>query len=150
VALCTKMAKGNVWGDKIKWRKTCWRVILLRSESPSGKCAKLHAMAAASNNKDHMPLSLYYRLFVPHIYGCYSSRTSRSWWITHSTQCQPRGCNNMQQFNHSYLRSVRLPSGVFTRNAVAVRTAKGNCWCGAGTKQNISVRNISNWHIFVS
>jgi len=117
---------------------------------PKCKCAKLHTMAAASNNKDHMPLSLYYHLFVPHIYGCYSSRTSRSWWITHSTQCQPRGCNNMQQFNHSYLRSVRLPSGVFTRNAVAVRTAKGNCWCGAGTKQNISVRNISNWHIFVS
>jgi len=26
-------------------------------------------------------------------YGCYSSRTSRSWWIAHSTQRQLRGCN---------------------------------------------------------
>jgi len=29
-----------------------------------------------------------------HIYGCYSPRTSRSWWIAHSTQLQPRGCNS--------------------------------------------------------
>ena len=27
-----------------------------------------------------------YRLFAPHICGCYSSRTSRSWWITHITR----------------------------------------------------------------
>ena len=36
-----------------------------------------------------------YCLFVPRIYGwCYSSRTSRSWWIAHSTQHQRRGCNS--------------------------------------------------------
>jgi len=29
-----------------------------------------------------------------HIYGYYSSHTSHSWWITHSMQHQPRGCNN--------------------------------------------------------
>ena len=28
-----------------------------------------------------------------HIHGCYSSRTSRSWWIAHWTQRQPKGCN---------------------------------------------------------
>ena len=92
-------------------------VALLRSKSLSGKCAKLHTVAA-SNNRDHKTTlvitiskyyqlftsftsiirdnslrSLYYCLFVPHIYGCYSSRTSRSWWIAHSTQGQPRGCN---------------------------------------------------------
>jgi len=33
-----------------------------------------------------------------HIYGFYSLRTSRSWWIAHSTQCQPRGCNNIPSF----------------------------------------------------
>ena len=38
--------------------------------------------------RDCTPRSLYYCLFVPHIYGCFSSRTSRSWWITHSTQHQ--------------------------------------------------------------
>ena len=32
--------------------------VLLRSESPSGKCAKLHTVAA-SNNRDHAPRSLF-------------------------------------------------------------------------------------------
>jgi len=31
--------------------------------------------------------------FTPHIYGCCSSRTSRSWWTAHSTKRQRRGCN---------------------------------------------------------
>ena len=56
-------------------------------------CAKLRT-AAASKNRDYTPRSLCFCLFAPHIYGCYSSRTSRSWWIAHSTQRQPRGCNN--------------------------------------------------------
>ena len=38
--------------------------------------------------------SLYYCLFVPD-WCCCSSRTSCSWWITHSTQRQRRGCNNI-------------------------------------------------------
>jgi len=62
---------------EFKWLK------LLRSESPSGKCAKLHTVAA-NNNRDHAPRSLSYCLFAPRIYGCCSSRTSRSWWIAHS------------------------------------------------------------------
>ena len=68
--------------------------MLLRSESPSGKCAKLHNVAA-SNNRDHLTGSLYYCLFMPHIYGCYSSRTSRLWLIAHSTQHQPSGCDDI-------------------------------------------------------
>jgi len=32
-------------------------------------------------------------LLALHIWWCYSSRTSRSWWITHSTQYHRRGCN---------------------------------------------------------
>ena len=40
--------------------------ILLRSEIPSGICAKL-CTVAASNNRVHMPWSLYYCLFAPHI-----------------------------------------------------------------------------------
>jgi len=72
-------------------------IVLLRSKSPSGKCAKLQTVAA-SNNRDHMLQSLYYCLFVPHTYGCYSSHTSHSWWITHSMQPQRRGCNNIPSF----------------------------------------------------
>ena len=40
--------------------------ILLRSEIPSSVCAKLRTVAA-SINIVHMPWSLYYCLFVPHI-----------------------------------------------------------------------------------
>ena len=45
--------------------QTFW-FILLRSEIPSGKCAKLRTVAA-SNNRVHMPWSLYHCLFAPHI-----------------------------------------------------------------------------------
>jgi len=38
---------------------------LLRSEIPSGICAKLRTVAA-TNNRVHMPWSLYYCLFAPH------------------------------------------------------------------------------------
>ena len=40
--------------------------LLLRSEIPSGMCAKLRSVVA-SNNRVHMPWSLYYCLFAPHI-----------------------------------------------------------------------------------
>jgi len=40
-------------------------VLLLRSESPSGMCAKLRTVAA-SNNRDHPARSLSYCLFAPH------------------------------------------------------------------------------------
>jgi len=42
------------------------RCTLLRSEIPSGICAKLRTVAA-SNNRVHMPGSLYHCLFAPHI-----------------------------------------------------------------------------------
>jgi len=48
---------------------------LVRLESPSGKCAMLHTVAA-SYNRYHLTWSLYYCFFVPHIYVCYSLRTS--------------------------------------------------------------------------
>jgi len=41
-----------------------------------------------------------------HKYGCYSTRTSRSWWIAHSMQRQPRGCNNTNSLV-SYLQCER-------------------------------------------
>jgi len=65
--------------------------ILLRSEIPSGICTKLRNVAA-SNNRDHVSQSLLLLLARLNIW-CYSSRTSRSWWITQSTQHHWRGCN---------------------------------------------------------
>ena len=59
--------------------------LVLWSERSNGKCAKLHTVTA-SNNRDHQTRSLYYCLFAPHIYGCCSSHTSRTWWIAQSTQ----------------------------------------------------------------
>jgi len=108
-AACMTLADVHDQATNIKLQQ------MLRSESPSGKCAKLHTVAT-SNNRDHTPWSLFayaivtlnrsqvstgrdstpqalcYCLFAPQ-YGCYSSCTSRSWWIAHSTQRQRRGCN---------------------------------------------------------
>jgi len=61
------------------------------------KASQLHTVGAC-NNKDHPMRSLYHCLFAPHIYGCYSPHTSHSWWITHSTHRQLRGCNNIPSF----------------------------------------------------
>jgi len=80
---------------------------LLRLESPSSKCAKIHTVAA-SNNRDHTPSSPYYCLFVPHIYGCCPSCTSRSWWIAHSTQRQPRDCNTCSKVGLDLLKWLRV------------------------------------------
>jgi len=43
-----------------------YSVIVLRSEIPSGMCAKLRTVAA-SNNRVHMPWLLCYCLLAPHI-----------------------------------------------------------------------------------
>jgi len=48
------------------WRVRFFIVVLLRSEMPSGMCAKLRTVAAC-NNRVHMPWSLCYCLFAPHI-----------------------------------------------------------------------------------
>ena len=68
--------------------------VLLRSEIPSGMCAKLRTVAA-SNNRDHAHNLSSYCLLVLHIKWCYSSRTSHSCWITQSTQHHRRGCNSI-------------------------------------------------------
>ena len=50
-------------------RKT--RILLvLWSKSSNGKCAKLHTVAA-SNNRDHPMISLYYCLLTSHIFLCF-------------------------------------------------------------------------------
>jgi len=104
------------------WKQTsrscCAALGLLRSEILSGMCAKLRTVAA-SNNRDHarnlslrMLVAAFYRshvnigrattsqslllfLLALHIWWCCSSRTSRSWWITQSTQHHWRGCNRV-------------------------------------------------------
>ena len=91
---------------------------LLRSESPSGKCAKFYTVAA-SNNRDHASRSFYYCLFAPHIYGRYASCTSRSWWIAHSTQRQPRGCNKVIQIGMPISGSFFFSEKTQTRPQVA-------------------------------
>jgi len=78
--------------------------MVLWSVGPSGKCTKLHTVAA-SNNRYHPTRSLYYRLLMPHMYGCYSSPTSRSWWIAHSTSTetlQQHPLLTMNRTNHLF------------------------------------------------
>jgi len=59
---------------------------LLRLESSSGKCAKLH-IVAAGNSRNHTSCWFYFCFFAPYIYGCCSSHTFLSWWIAHSAKC---------------------------------------------------------------
>ena len=75
---------------------TC-SLLALQSEIPSGMCAKLRTVAA-SNNRDHTHNLSYYCLLALHILWCYSSHTSRLWWITQSTQHHRKGCNNIPSF----------------------------------------------------
>jgi len=73
---------------------------LLRSEIPNGIYAKLRTVAA-SNNRVHMPWSLYYCLFTPHI--------CMALFFTHipSTQHHWRGCNTAH-----WRRADGRPSGI--------------------------------------
>ena len=115
--------------DWFEWiQNTVVYLMVLRSEIPSGMCAKLRTVAA-SNNRDHptrslsssplastincspgsqallevihqdhsIGISLLLLVRATYIYFC-SSRTSRSWWITQSTQHHRRGCNNIPSF----------------------------------------------------
>ena len=78
-------------------------LILLRSEIPSDICAKLRTVAA-SNNRDHACNLSYYCLLALHVW-CYSSRTSRSWWITQSTQHHRRDATISPPFYNEPHRS---------------------------------------------
>jgi len=75
--LFVKVAPGTTFTS---WSNTT----LLWLESPGGKYAKLHTLAA-SNNRDPTLCSFYFCLCASHIHGCCSSRTSRSWRISHWT-----------------------------------------------------------------
>ena len=68
-------------------------------------CAKLR-IVAASNKRSCAMITLLLLVRATYIYCC-SSRTSRSWWITHSTQ--RRGCNStIYDFNSKTPKQCRL------------------------------------------
>ena len=110
--------------------------ILLRSEIPSGMCAKLRTVAA-SNNRDHASQSLLLLLArATHIYF-FSLRTSRSLWITQSKQHHRRGCNTVYHnfycswqpnFIHFMLRSQKF-------GKVRVRSRSWKFWKGRSWSQ---------------
>jgi len=57
----------HIWRSLNATFTLCQSILqLLRSEIPSGICAKLRTVAA-SNNRVHMPWSLCYCLFAPHV-----------------------------------------------------------------------------------
>jgi len=102
-------------------------MVLLRSEIPSGLCAKLRTVAA-SNNTDHASQSLLLLLArATHIYCC-SSLTSRSWWITQSTQCHRRGCNNIPSFLQRITPIARSVCEGWTRHDLHSLVTAPFCW----------------------
>jgi len=101
-------------------------LILLRSEIPSDICAKLRTVAA-SNNRDHACNLSYYCLLALHIW-CYSSRTSRSWWITQSTQHHRRGCNNIPSFLQRTTPIARSLCEGWTPHDLHILVTAPFCW----------------------
>ena len=84
-----KITWWNLWGSKKLWvdsEKKGLCKFHLSSYHNAVSTLIISPTVAASNNRYHAPQSLYYCLFTPHIYGCYSLHTSRSWWIAHWTQ----------------------------------------------------------------
>ena len=60
-----------------------WPLILERCDAIGNPERHVHKASHRSNNRDHARNLSYYCLLALHILWCYSSRTSRSWWITH-------------------------------------------------------------------
>jgi len=81
---------------------------IIRRNHSSRKLVILFNRSQPGTGRNSTPQSLYHCLFGPRINGCYSSRTSRSWWIAHSTQRQPRGCNNVTEVFHFLLKRCLL------------------------------------------
>jgi len=72
--------------------------VLLQSESLISKCTRLHTVAA-SNNRYHTSRSLYYCLFVPHIYGLVLFFVHILFMVNYSFNATPaEGCNNIRSF----------------------------------------------------
>jgi len=114
---------------------------MLRSEIPSGMCAKLRAVAA-SNNRDHTTRSLYYCLFTPHRRMVFFSHTSRSWWITHLTQHHRRGCNNISFLQRTTLIARSLCEGWTRRNLHILVTAP---FCCDRKSQAVCAQSFAPW-----
>ena len=77
-------------------------ILMMRLESPSGKCAKFSTMPA-SNNRVHMPWSLYYCLFVP----CSHSVFLRAHPIRGESHNQRNATRKLQQ-HPSFLQRTTL------------------------------------------
>jgi len=77
---------------------------VLRSESPSGMCAKLRTVAT-NNSRVHPTRSLCYCLFAPHIYGVVLRAHSGRGEPRISAQRQRSGCNNIPPFCNEPHRS---------------------------------------------
>ena len=102
----------------IAWRGTCAAVLptpgiqllpFLKTCGISGVAIRepeRHFTLAASNNRDHPTRSLYNCLFALDVYGCHSSRTSRSCWITHSAERQRSSCNNIPFYKEPHQSCV--------------------------------------------
>jgi len=106
VALLRRLA-GSGCGARATILRTATRaLVLLRSESPSGKSAKL-CTVAASNNKDYTPRSLCCCLIAPRIYSVFLCAHSVRGELRNPAQRQQSGCNSA--FNRKVLHSCLVP-----------------------------------------
>jgi len=108
------MAVCNVVSNVVDVKYYISLCVLLRSESPSNKCAKLHTMPA-SNKRDQLTRSLYYCLFVPHIWVLFF--THILFVVNHIFSTMPT--ESLQQYlHHSWHLSMQSAEKRVFSNAV--------------------------------
>jgi len=94
----------------------------------------------------HMPWSLCYCLFVPRTYGYCSSRTSRSWWITHLMQLQRRVCNTLNVLCCLALERMLFmifTTGVITCSKSITFARSAGEWCSGSAKSLETLCHLS-------
>jgi len=97
-----------------KTRAACAQSFTLWQQATTEFMRRNHSIIACSRN--------VYKLY------CCSSPTSRSWWITHSTQRHRRGCNNIPSFIQRTARIARSLCVCWTRHDLHILVA-APLWC---------------------
>jgi len=81
------------------------------------------SISAELPRHDHSFIACSRHLYV----WCCSSRTSRSWWITQSTQHHRRGCNNIPSFSQPTAQIARFLCEGWTPNDLHILVTAPFC-----------------------
>ena len=108
-------------GSNVKWGALISNGVAGHHWPPAGD----GPVSCAGFRRNHSIIACSRHTYI-YIYCC-SSRTSRSWWITHSTQCHRRGCNNIPSFLQRTAPIARSLCEGWTRHNVHILVTAPLC-----------------------